>query len=368
MSMHRTVLIIGVGLIGGSIALAIKKEHDAIIVGYDINKVQVQQALELQVIDRIAVDLEAEAKQADLIVLASPVEETMRLLEQLSQYDLREDVIITDVGSTKGEIMSSAVKLYEKGVTFIGGHPMAGSHKTGVESAKGHLFENAFYILTPLSDTASEHVTALQEWLRGTRAHFLLLDTEQHDYVTGVVSHFPHIVAASLVRQVQKHAATTPLINRLAAGGFRDITRIASSSPKMWKDIVTQNRTHLLKLLEEWMGEVKQIQYIIQTEDADALYGYFSGAKLYRDALPMREQGAIPSYYDLYVDVVDKVGELARVTALLTKNEISITNLQILEEREGLLGVLRISFQTGQDREKAAQQLHDSNYQIYETL
>ena len=128
--------------------------------------------------------------------------------------------------------MNEAEALFSKEISFIGGHPMAGSHKTGVESAKAHLFENAFYILTPMNHVPNEHVEELKDWLKGTGSHFLVLNTEEHDYVTGIVSHFPHLIAAGLVKQVEKHAGDNPLIHQLAAGGFKDITRIASSSPK----------------------------------------------------------------------------------------------------------------------------------------
>jgi prephenate dehydrogenase len=366
--MQKRVLIIGTGLIGGSIALAIKKEHQVKIVGFDIHTAQAQRACELHVIDEVAVSLEEEAKQAHLIILALPVEATDSMLKRLANCQLQEGVIITDAGSTKEKIMDLASNLLPDHITFIGGHPMAGSHKTGVESAKAHLFENAFYILIPQPKTPLEKVEELKEWLKGTNSHFLLMEQAQHDYVTGIVSHFPHVIAAGLVKQVQKHAAKTPLVNMLAAGGFRDITRIASSSPKMWSDIVKQNRTHLANLMKEWIDEMQQVQLLVENGTADELHDYFSEAKLYRDALPVRTKGAIPSYFDLYVDVMDKVGALASVTALLAEREISITNLQILEAREGLLGVLRISFQTEQDRTNARTCLEDKGYQIYEVL
>ncbi|KEK22898.1 prephenate dehydrogenase [Bacillus gaemokensis] len=367
--MCKKVVLIGTGLIGGSLALAIKKEYKtAIIIGYDIHSEQVERAKELHVVDEIAEDLQTACEEANLIIFASPVEETTKLLRKLATYDLREEVIVTDVGSTKGKIMNEAEALLPKGISFIGGHPMAGSHKTGVESAKAHLFENAFYILTPMSHVPNHRVEELKEWLKGTGSHFLVLNTEEHDYVTGIVSHFPHLIAAGLVKQVEKHAGDNPLIHQLAAGGFKDITRIASSSPKMWSDIVKQNRDHLLQLLEEWILEMEELHKTVAEGNADELQNYFANAKEYRDSLPVRKSGAIPAYHDLYVDVLDKVGALAHITNILAHEAISITNLQILEAREGLLGVLRISFQREEDRLKAAIALQKEEYQTYETM
>ncbi|MDM5188982.1 prephenate dehydrogenase [Bacillus sp. DX4.1] len=366
--MCKKVVLIGTGLIGGSLALSIKREHDVTITGYDIHIEQVERAKRLQVIDEIALDLKTACEEAHLIIFASPVEETTKLLRKLASYKLREDVIVTDVGSTKGKIMNEAELLFPSGVSFIGGHPMAGSHKTGVESAKAHLFENAYYILTPMSHVPIERVEELKEWLKGTRSHFLVLNTEEHDYVTGIVSHFPHLIAAGLVKHVEKCAGDNPLIHMLAAGGFKDITRIASSSPKMWSDIVKQNRNHLLELLEEWIVEMKELHQTVADGDADSLHDYFANAKEYRDSLPIRKSGAIPAYHDLYVDVLDKVGALAHITSILAQEEISITNLQIIEAREGLLGVLRISFQTAEDRTKGTKSLQKAQYQTYETM
>lgn len=366
--MKRRVLLIGVGLIGGSLALAIKKEHDAVIVGYDLNPDQCMLAKKLKVIDEDTSNLKAEAEKADLIVLAAPVEETITLLGEFEGFHFKPNVIITDVGSTKLQILEKAERLNERGIVFIGGHPMAGSHKSGVGSAKVHLFENAFYILTQLADTSSEKVNELKNWLKGTKANFLTMDAREHDAVTGIVSHFPHIVAASLVRQVENHAHRNELVNRLAAGGFRDITRIASSSPSMWRDIVTQNRPIILSLLDEWMKEMDGVRNLVAEGDRTSIYDYFLGAKQFRDSMPTGTKGAIRSFYDLYVDVADRVGVISHVSTLLAEEEISITNIRIIEAREDVYGVLRLSFHTDEDRHHAKACLENQEYETYLTI
>ncbi len=159
-------------------------------------------------------------------------------------------------GVQKGTVVEAAKHLLERGVTFIGGHPMAGSHKSGAAAAKPLLFENAFYLLTPSENCKSEAVEQLKEWLKGTRANFLIVSPHTHDLLTGVISHFPHIVAAGLVKQAEKYNQENELVSRLAAGGFRDITRIASSSPEMWRDILLHNRDILLHLMDDWLKEM----------------------------------------------------------------------------------------------------------------
>lgn len=365
--MHGNILIVGLGLIGGSLALAIKKQHPEVrIYGYDVNTNELTTAKSLHVIDEEAISLREGAEIADVIILSTPVLQMEKVMKQLSQIELKNDVIITDTGSTKSGVMKLAEQLWKnKNVTFIGGHPMAGSHKSGVESAKAHLFENAYYVLTP-SDHSLIQVDELKQWLRGTNSKFLVLETEEHDYVTGVISHLPHIIASGLVNLVRKEYERNPLINMLAAGGFRDITRIASSSPEMWKDIVFQNRSNLLRLLDNWTAEIEKFKQVLDRGDDLAISHFFEDAKEYRDSLPVRSNGAIPAYYDLYVDVLDVPGEIAKVTTLLAEDGISIINLHIMENRKGLLGVLQISFSKNGDRIRAQELLTYHDYKTYE--
>ncbi|WP_144476803.1 prephenate dehydrogenase [Cytobacillus oceanisediminis] len=352
--MEGRVLIIGLGLIGGSLGMCIKEKHpDSELVGYDLDQNQMNLAKMLGVIDRPAGGIEEEASGADLIIIATPVTIAGRIIETLASLPLKKEVIITDTGSTKGYISQKASILSDKGVSFIGGHPMAGSHKSGVAAAKKILFENAFYLLTPASNVMNETVDRLKAWLSGTKARFLDVSPEEHDYLTGVVSHFPHIIAASLVHQAARADKEKPLVNRLAAGGFRDITRIASSNPRMWRDILLQNRDVLVSLLNDWQAEMERVKELLSAKDEDKIYDFFESAKKYRDGLPVKDKGAIPSFYDLFVDVPDYPGVISEVTGYLAIERISITNIRIIETREDIYGVLVISFQTPEDREKA---------------
>lgn len=358
--------MVGLGLIGGSIALAIKKEHKAcVIYGFDINENQLKVAKSLGVIDEITDSMEEGIKDADLIVLATPVAKTEQLLEEICHYKFKENAIITDVGSTKQTIVEKAVCLQNKKVTFIGGHPMAGSHKSGVEAAKEHLFENAFYILTPSPTTNMNQVIQLQNWLKGTKAKFVELAADQHDRLAGAISHFPHLIAASLVNQVANMEQADPMVSDMAAGGFRDITRIASSNPIMWRDILLHNKEVILSLLASWESEMTTVKEIIQKSDEEEIHKYFSKAKSFRDELPTKQKGAIPSFYDLYVDVPDHPGVVSDVTGILAKEGISITNIRILETREDIMGVMRLSFRSDQDRDKALICLTEHMYEAF---
>lgn len=363
--MKGRVFVIGLGLIGGSLALCVKGQHrDCKIIGFDIYEEQGKLAKMLGVVDELADSIEESAKEADLILIATPVKETERILDLLADIPLKENVIVSDTGSTKTTIVKRADKLIDKGITFIGGHPMAGSHKSGVAAARELLFENAFYLLTPPNYVPVEKVNVLKEWLKGTNAKFITISPEEHDYLTGVISHFPHVIAASLVHQAEKTSQEQKLVSRLAAGGFRDITRIASSSPAMWRDILLHNKDVMLQLLNEWQQEMEEVTSMIQDGDSEKIYHFFSQAKQFRDELPQKEKGAIPSFYDLFVEVPDYPGVISEVTGYLAKEEISITNIQIRETREDIIGVLVISFQTEDDRTRAIKCLeHYTNFE-----
>ncbi len=286
--MEGTVLVIGMGLIGGSLALCIKHQHPASrVIGHDINHKELRLAKSLGIIDEVSISLQHGAEQADLIIISTPVVQTEHLLNQLQHFSLKKRVLVTDTGSTKGQIMNASKILAEKGILFIGGHPMAGSHKSGVTAAKEILFENAFYMLTPGEDAKEENIQELMNWLEGTRAKFLIVNPEEHDELTGTISHFPHIIAASLVHQAKNSSEQHPYLRRLAAGGFRDITRIASSNPTMWKDITVQNRTVLLNILEEWKIEMDEVITMIKEDEKEKIFDYFSEAKSFRDDLQL---------------------------------------------------------------------------------
>lgn len=364
--MNHKVFIIGLGLIGGSLALGLKRNKDVTIIGYDADSHTLRTAKRIGVIDEMSVHMKDAAKVADVIVFATPVNETIRLMSEMSEWQLKNNVIVTDTGSTKNEIMKAAAKLKEANITFIGGHPMAGSHKSGVEAARAHLFENAYYLLTPLPNENKEAVKVLSDLLQVTKAKVVQVSAEEHDHMTAVVSHFPHLVAASLVHQLAIENQQFPFTKQLAAGGFRDLTRIASSNPIMWRDITVQNRQELSNQLQMWTEEMIKLQNLLLHADEEHIEAYFQEAKKVRDELPITTQGAMFTVYDLYVDVPDYPGVISEITGYLAKDNISITNLRIVETREDIFGILVISFQTIDDRAKAVECIaKNSTFETY---
>lgn len=351
--MKTNVAIIGLGLIGGSLGLALKRNRQVHVTGFDNSYSTMQEAYRRGIIDTIAVSLERVSEEADVIIFATPVNTTRRILQEVSNWNLKPGVIITDTGSTKGPIMEAAEPLIEKGISFIGGHPMAGSHKSGVSAAKAHLFENAYYILTPSKIVSQKQITQIRELLGPTKGKVVVIEAEEHDRMTAIVSHFPHLVASSLVGRLSNQEKEQPFVKDLAAGGFRDITRIASADPIMWRDITIQNRQELLYQLDGWQEEMERIKEMLLQNDPKEIQSYFAEAKQFRDELPITTQGALFTTHDLHVDVPDHPGVISEITKILANERISITNIRIVETRTDVFGILVISFQTTEDRKKA---------------
>src|SRR5699024_9837260 len=308
MEMKRIVLVAGLGLIGGSLAKAIKKSGENHLLGYDVNADTLEIAISEQIIDEICTDFEKGVKRAEVVILAAPISATIKLLEKINQIeDLGNEIIVSDVSSVKGSILEVANNLENKNITFIGGHPMTGSHKAGIKAAKEHLFENAIYVLTPTNTCSNDKVAILQDVLKETKSNFLILQPEEHDEMTSVISHFPHLIASSLVHQARKWEQVHHYLPELAAGGFRDITHIASSDPKMWQDIFQHNDTKMSRLLQDWINEMVTLKEFLDKNNKEEMIHYLDQAKNYRDELGEKTtRGALPSFFDIYVDIKDQ--------------------------------------------------------------
>ncbi|GAJ26435.1 prephenate dehydrogenase [Liquorilactobacillus sucicola DSM 21376 = JCM 15457] len=358
-----TVFIKGLGLIGSSLVRAIRKQHPAYkIIGCDTEKETCSYALEHKLVDHITADLIG-AQTADFIILATPVDEIIKDLRQLANMPLKRDVIVTDVGSTKQKVLKAALPLQNKGITFIGGHPMAGSHKTGVTAGRADLFENAFYFMIK-TNAADPAYLQLQELLQATKVKWLLISAEEHDQLVGQISHLPHVIAAALVNQTQNFFADSPLGMRMAAGGFKSITRIASSDPTMWSSILQSNSAIIVQQLERYINELNKIEQAIVQNDHEQIFSFFESAKHSRDKLGPKKLGQLPDFFDLFINIPDRIGSIASITQLLAFNKISLVNIHILEIREDIDGVLQLTFMREEDRLKAEKLLTQKNYVV----
>ncbi len=272
-----TLALVGAGLIGGSFALALK-QVDAVrtVLGVGRNPARLTVARELGLIDR-AVDW-AEAGQADVILLALPVGETEAVLRQLAPH-LKPGAIVTDAGSTKANVVAAAhAVLGARAADFVPGHPIAGSERSGPGAARADLYRGRRVVLTPQADTRADAVATVRALWEATGAQVEMLDATQHDRIFAAVSHLPHLAAFALVDDLAGRA-DSELFFRYAASGFRDFTRIAASSPEMWRDIALANRPALLAELDGYVAALQTLRQALNDEDAAALLAMFSRAR-----------------------------------------------------------------------------------------
>ena len=364
--MAKTIYIAGLGLIGASMAFGIKRDHpDYEILGYNRSQASRDIALERGMIDRATDDFASFAPLADVIILTLPIKQTIAFLQELATLELKEGVIISDAGSTKSAIVATAEKYFaDKPVRFVGAHPMAGSHKTGAASADVNLFENAYYIFTPSSLTTPDTLEEMKDLLSGLHARFIEIDATEHDRVTSQISHFPHILASGLMEQTASYAEEHEMVRRFAAGGFRDMTRIAESEPGMWTSILLSNRETIIERIEDFKGRLDEIEQAISKGDENQIWNFFNQAREQRQAMEIHKRGGVDSSFDLYVDVPDEEDVILRILELLRGT--SLVNIHINEEnREDIHGILQISFKNAQDLKRAEQVItENTNYTV----
>jgi prephenate dehydrogenase len=279
----KQLTIIGVGLIGGSLARALKRAGAVgEVVGAGRNAAHLQQALDLGVVDRIETDLATAVQGADIVVVASPVGAAESVFRAIAP-SLSPDTILTDVGSTKASVVAAARAAFgDLPVNFVPGHPIAGTEQSGVAASFAELFDGRRVILTPGDNTAPAAVAAVRDLWQQAGAKVVETSVEHHDAVLAATSHLPHLLAFTLVDTLA-NLDDKQEIFEYAAGGFRDFTRIASSDPRMWHDICVHNEPALLKMLERFEADLDKLRQAIANNDGDYLLRVFTRAKAARD-------------------------------------------------------------------------------------
>lgn len=273
------VLVFGVGLIGASFARGLKAAHAVDeVVGFGRTPKSLKAAYDLGIIDEVGINPGADVREADLILVASPVGQMPEIFQRIAPY-LGEHTIVTDAGSTKGDVVAAAREAFgDKIGQFVPGHPIAGAETSGAAASKVDLYQGRKVVLTPLPENTPEAVQKVQRaWeLCGADVH--ILDAETHDRVFAAVSHLPHLLAYALVDEFAKRGNADQLFD-YAAAGFRDFTRIAGSHPEMWRDIALANRTALLAELDRYNAALMHLRQALVNSDGDALQTIFANAR-----------------------------------------------------------------------------------------
>lgn len=280
----KKIVIFGVGLIGGSVALALKKAGGCPqIVGVGRTHESLKAALNLGVIDVANSNIADALKDADIVLIATPVAQTPSILASIKPF-LPSKTILTDAGSTKGDVLRCAEDILGTQFNqFIGGHPIAGAEKSGVTGATADLYANKNVVLTPTANTSKQAIDAVTQLWQTCGAKVSAMTAETHDCIFATVSHLPHLLAFALVDEIASRQNAAQLFS-FAASGFRDFTRIAGSHPEMWRDITLANKTALLAELDAYQTQLSSLTNMLKNDDADALQAMFKHASTARNA------------------------------------------------------------------------------------
>lgn len=350
--------IIGIGFLGGSLIKSLSKSNKVgKIVALDKNIESLKLAKSQGVISEYSLEVDEKFSECDIVFISTPVSYIADYARELEKI-VRPDCIITDTGSTKKTIIEEAKKL---NIEFIGGHPMIGSERSGYETSIDYLFENSYYIITKSKKNKEKSVNILKELAGEIGAIPIIIDEEKHDYITSCISHVPHVVAAALVTLVKNSDDEKETMKTLAAGGFKDITRIASSDPTMWENICRENKDEILKNLDKLICILENFRNNIG--DKNSTYNYFETSKKYRDSFVNKKING-NTMPELNISVKDENGAIAKVTTILSENEIGIKNIEVINNRENNFGALKIIVRSYEERDKGYEILKENGYNI----
>ena len=353
------IVISGLGLMGGSLAMAVRQNRPEIhISGYDKSAVTAE-AKRMGIIDEALKDWPVSCVGADIVFLCTPLKIIGQHIEALHNV-VDKETIVTDTGSTKSEIARLVQKTGFSG-TYIGGHPMTGAEKSGLKASNPLLYENAIYILTNINrDNKTLVEEKLYPLLQSIKARTLLLDAAAHDRIMAAISHLPQILAVALVNLIgRKENDQLPYLE-LAAGGFRDLTRIASSPFDIWSDIIQSNKENIGRVLKDFIAILQQSELNLSNLQTE-----FEQANAFRSRLPKKNKGFLSPLVDILVYVTDQVGVISKISNALADKGIDIRDIELLKIREKEGGVFRLSFASMREAETAVEVLNSVNFRAY---
>lgn len=331
MSSERRALVVGTGLIGGSIGLALRAQgwH---VTGRDVDESRAARAVELGALEDVGDDVEA-----DITFVATPVGS----IAAEARAGLRGRGVVTDVGGVKAPIVAAVAD-----PRFVGGHPMAGSEQEGVDGADARLFEGATWVLTPTEETDAEAYSRVRSVVSSLGAEVVAIRPEDHDALVAIVSHVPHLTAAALMQLAASGAEEHAALFRLAAGGFRDMTRVAAGHPGIWPDICAENRDAIVMGIDRLQAALAQMRTLVDGGDRDALLDWLEEARRARINLPVRAPRP-EELAEIRVPVPDRPGVLAEVTTLVGELGVNMFDFETVHSAAGDRGVLVFLVEAG---------------------
>ena len=335
--MARRVLIVGTGLIGGSVGLALRAAGDSYVTGSDRDPSHAQRAAEIGALDATASDLSTACRDADVIVVATPVGQVVPTVAAIAAT-APDATVVTDVGSAKAPIVAEAERLLGPRRPFVGGHPMAGTEGEGIDAARADLFDGALWILTPTATTDPGAFRTVNSLVASIGARTLALDPQIHDRLVALVSHLPYAVSTALADLAGEEGDER--VFQAAAGTFRDVTRTAGSNPAMWRDILAANREAVLRELDAFGARLGSFRDALAAQDWDTVDATIARARRARDRFPLKGERGPSDPVMIEVPVPDRAGVLASITTTLGDGGINIEDLSMEHTPAG--GMVRL--------------------------
>lgn len=362
--LFERVALLGTGLMGGSLGMAIREcTLAAEVVGYDREPRTLSAALERGAVDRVVSSPREAVEGAELVVLAVPIRVCRQLVESCAPH-FAPGTVITDLGSTKQLLAEELRAIVPRDVIYIGGHPMTGSEESGIEAADPALLENAIYVLTPDERQSRREWGRLVDLIEGIGAQPLVISPAEHDRLVALVSHLPHLAAVALV-EVAAGEGKKEMVQTLAAGGFRDTTRIAMGNPEIWRDIFATNREAIDALLSRYLHELKEVRRMITGGLEEEITTTLEQARGFRRKIPFRSRGILPDLFDIIVLVKDTPGTIGRIASLVGEAGFNIAEVEILHVREEEGGSIRFGFRQKEQRDGALAVLKERGYRAH---
>jgi prephenate dehydrogenase len=341
-TMFSRAAVLGTGLMGGSLALALKGSRMVTAVsGYDSSDATREKARELFIADEIVDTPEAAVDGADLLFLAMPTSSIVEAFTQVSGL-LRTGILVSDLGSAKLGITRAIEARLPDGIQYVGGHPMTGSEQSGVEYARVDLYKGAYYILTPTERTEAEAFQRLHALLSDLGSRVISIDPESHDQAMATVSHVPHLLSLLLMELASRQQKQMKNLYTISAGGFRDMTRIAASSPDIWTDICIENRDFIVQKLREYGEQLNQLVALLEEGDRASLRGLFEDARRARSELSVKSGQDLRELYDVSLPVPDEPGVISKISTAVGTLGVNIEDMTIVHPLEGETGIMTL--------------------------
>jgi prephenate dehydrogenase len=354
----KRTAIVGVGLVGGSIGMRMKQmEYGGNIVGHDRLEV-LDEALAKGAIDEHAEDLAQAVASADLIVMATPVEETLRLLPAVLTL-AKPGAIVTDTAPAKRDLAAVARNVGNARAVYLGGHPLAGSNRQGIANADSNLFDSAYWVLTPTENTPDSVRESLAWWVRMLGAYPLAASPDVHDQLIAMTTHVPFVIALALSQWVAKRSADDPLLKKLATGNFQTLTSLANLPFDMWCGVIDANREQIHSAIMEFRGVLDDCA---QKLSIGQLPEVWQQAHSFQKKLTRERPGDWEANCDLVVTASDRPGSIARIAGLLATAEINIRDIAVIYVREGRGGTLRVGLESRADARQALDLLSNHGF------